>query len=224
MKKFLLPAMLLAMCASTSWGRGTTVVTGSGTYDVDTIFHAKVGPGTTQTQLRLTGPSSMNVFYLTIDQTTPGVSIRTLSGGNKVAGNGTTSSMARNHSHDGLHYFAGSNGDFYFTGGKATNGSSIVGTPVCAFTVDREVFRTSNSSYQFSVDMEGVARVCRLNFQKGTATHGDQTVAFKAINNDAPNNGGTLYTSKFWGSSNQTGLAGNCSEVTARLVEGDNFW
>lgn len=224
MKKFLLPAMLLAMCASASWGRGTTVATGSGTYNVDTIFHAKVGPGTTQTQLRLTGPSSMNVFYLTIDQTTPGVSIRTLSGGNKVAGNGTTSSMARNHSHDGLHYFAGSNGDFYFTGGKATNGSSIVGTPVCAFTVDREVFRTSASSYQFSVDMDGVARVCRLNFQKGTASHGDQTVAFKAINNDAPNNGVTLYTSKFWGSSNQTGLADNCSEVTARLVEGDNFW
>lgn len=224
MKHHLLPALLIGLGTLAAGARGTTVTTTTGTYDVDTVFHAKVGPGTTQTQLRLTGPAQMNVFYLTIDQTTPGVSIRTLSGGGKLAGNGCTSDLAKKASHDGLHYFCGSNGDFYHTGGKATNGSSIVGTPINAFTVDREVLRTSASWYQFSVDIEGVARICRLNFQKGTATSGDKTVAFKAINNDAPNNGVTLYTNKFWGSSNQTSLAGNCSEVTAKLVEGDNFW
>ena len=47
-------------------------------YTVDTLFHAKVGPGTTQTQLRLEGPSPLNVFYLTVDVSTPGVSIRTV--------------------------------------------------------------------------------------------------------------------------------------------------
>ncbi len=224
MKHLLLPALFIGLGTLAAGARGTTVTTSTGTYDVDTVFHAKVGPGTTQTQLRLTGPAQMNVFYLTIDQTTPGVSIRTLSGGGKLAGNGCTSDLAKKASHDGLHYFCGANGDFYHTGGKATNGSSIVGTPINAFTVDREVLRTSNSWYQFSVDIEGVARICRLNFQKGTASFGDQTVAFKAINNDAPNNGVTLYTNKFWGSSNQTSLADNCSEVTARLVEGDNFW
>lgn len=224
MQKLLLTALVAGLAVGASWGRGTTVNTGSGVYNVDTVFHAKVGPGTTQTSLHLTGPANLNVFYITVDQTTPGVSIRTLSGGDKVAGNGCTSTMARNHSHAGLHYFAGSNGDFYYTGGKATNGSSIVGTPINAFAADREMFRSSESWYQFSVDMEGVARICRLSFQKGTATCGDQSVAFKAINNDAANNGVTLYTSKFWGSTNQAGLAGNCAEVTARLVEGDNFW
>ncbi|MCM1033349.1 MAG: phosphodiester glycosidase family protein [Odoribacter sp.] len=224
MKKLLLPSCLLLTCALSMNGRGTTVNTSTGVYSVDTVFHAKVGPGTTQTQLRLTGTVSMNVFYVTIDQSTPGVSIRTLSGADKVAGTGKPSVMAQNKSHDGLHYFAGSNGDFYLTGGKATNGSSVVGTPINAFASDRELFRSSGQWYQFSVDIDGVARICRLNFGTGTATAGETTVPFKAVNNDAPNNAVTLYTSRYWGSTNQTGLADNCSEVTARLVEGDNFW
>lgn len=226
MKKLLLTLPALCMFAYTASAveRGGTLTAGDMVFNVDTVFHAKVGPGTTQTSLRLTGPMSLNVFYLTIDKTTPNVSFRTLSGGDKVAGNGCPSQMAAAHSHDGLHYFAGSNGDFYFTSGTATNGSSIVGTPTNAFTLDREVFRTCNGSYQFSVDVEGIARICRLNYQKGTAKHGDDQVAFKAINNNAPNNGVTLYTSKFWGSPNQGDYADACSEVSARLVEGDNFW
>ena len=48
-------------------------------YTVDTLFHAKVGPGTTQTQLRLEGPSPLNVFYLTVDRTTPNDTIRSVS-------------------------------------------------------------------------------------------------------------------------------------------------
>lgn len=225
MKHLLLPAILLGLGTLAAGARGTTLISGTDTFNVDTTFHAKVGPGTTQTSLLLTGPARLTVFYLTIDQTTPGVSIRTLNGGSgKLAGNTATSVLAQRNSHDGLHYFCGSNGDFYYTGGQATNGSSQVGTPTNALTVDREVLRTSNGSYQFSVDVDGIARICRLNYQKGTATCGGTTVAFKAINNSAPNNGITLYTDKFWGSSNQTSLADNCSEVTAKLVEGDNFW
>lgn len=226
MKHYLLPFAMLAVAAIPAIGvqHGSKITLEGTEYAIDTVMHTQVGPGTTHTQLRVKGAHNLNVFYITVDVSTPGVSIRALSGRDMLAGNGCTSDMARSHSHDGLHYFAGSNGDFYFTAGKATNGSSIVGTPVNAFVVDREVFRTSNSSYQFSVDVEGIARVCRLNFQKGTATAGDKTVAFKAINNDAPDNGVTLYTSKFWGSSNQGWAAGNCAEVTARLVEGDNFW
>lgn len=225
MKHLLLPAILLGLGTLAAGARGTTVTTGIGTFNVDTTFHAKVGPGTTQTSLLLTGPARLNVFYLTIDQTTPGVSIRTLNGGSgKLAGNTATSVLAQRNTRDGLHYFCGSNGDFYVTSGNATNGSSKVGTPTNAFTVDREVLRTSAGSYQFSVDVEGVARICRLNYQKGTATCGETTVAFKAINNSAPSNGITLYTDKYYGSSNQNSYADQCSEVTAKLVEGDNFW
>lgn len=197
--------------------RGTTM-------QLDTIFHAKVGPGTTQTQLRLTGPSPLDVFYLTIDKTTPGVSIRSVCATDKVAGNSRTSSMAQNKSKDGLLYFAGTNADFYWTSGKATNGSSQVGTPTAACTVDREIYKTSNSNYQFSVDINGIARVSRLNYYTGTATIGDKVTLFKGVNVSSPNNGITLYTPRYWGSTNQTDYTGNSYEVTARLVDGDHFY
>ncbi|MDE6300945.1 MAG: phosphodiester glycosidase family protein [Muribaculaceae bacterium] len=216
----LLPLIAAAYVASQA---STTVTLGGREFNVDTVFHAKVGPGTTQTSLSLSGPLSLKVFYLTVDRNTPGVSIRALSGRDMLAGTGYTSTMAQTHSTETTHYFAGSNGDFYFTGGYATNGSGIVGTPVCAMTVDGEVMRTSNSSYQFSIDREGIARICRLNYQKGTATCGDASVKFAAVNNDAVNNAVTLYTSKFWGSSNQTGLADQCYEVAAMPAEGETF-
>ena len=222
MKQFLLLAPLMAAAAITA-DAGTTVTLGGREFAVDTVFHAKVGPGTTQTSLSLLGSVNLKAFYLTVDRTTPGVSIRALSGKDMLAGSGYTSTMAQTHSNETTHYFAGSNGDFYFTGGYATNGSSIVGTPVCAMTVDGEVMRTSNSSYQFSIDTEGIARICRLDYQKGTASKGDQTVKFAAVNTDAVNNAVTLYTSKFWGSSNQTYLADNCYEVAAMPAEGEKF-
>jgi hypothetical protein len=222
--KLLAPAMgaMLMMSAAPCQARNT-IMLGTTEYTVDTVFHAKVGPGTTQTRLSLNAGVHLDVYYLTVNVRTPGVSIRTLSGANKVAGNGRTSAMAQAHTHDGLHYFGGTNGDFYFTSGTATNGTSTVGTSTSAFTVDGEVFRTAASNYQFSYDVDGVARICRLDYTKGTATHGDATVAFKAINNTAPNNGVSIYTSKFWGSANQTSVAGNCAEVSAKLVDGDQF-
>ncbi len=230
MKKILLPVLLTVLCSVSAFALSRdSLVVGESKYSVDTVFHAKVGPGTTQTQLRLyNGAHGLNVFYLTVDIKTPNVKMRTLSGTDKVAGTQTPSSMAENHSTDGVHYFAGSNGDFYWTGGAATNGSSQVGTATGSSTVDREVYRTSSSSvspYAFSYDIYGVPRVCKLDYSKGTATLGEQSVAFKGINNDsAPNNGITLYTPRFWGSTNQTSYANNCAEVTARLVEGDNFY
>lgn len=191
---------------------------------LDTVFHAKVGPGTTQTQLRLSGVNSLDVFYLTVDKTTPGVSIRSVCATDKVAGNARTSAMAANKSKDGLLYFAGTNADFYWTSGTATNGSSQVGTPTGSCTVDREIYKTSNSDYQFSVDVNGIARVSRLNYYTGTAKLGDKVTLFKGVNVGSPANGITLYTPRYWGSTNQTSHKDNSYEVTARLVEGDNFY
>ena len=47
------PAVLFASGAWTLQGKD---------YVVDTLFHAKVGPGTTQTSLRATGGSNLNIF------------------------------------------------------------------------------------------------------------------------------------------------------------------
>ena len=194
------------------------------TYNVDTLFHAKVGPGTTQTYLELTGSSRLQVFYLTIDKRTPGVSIRSVCATDKVAGSEKTSTMATRKSKDGLIYFAGTNGDFYSTSGTATNGTSKVGSPTTSCFVDREIYKTSNSNYQFSIDVDGIARIGRLNYYSGTATLGEKVTLFKGVNVASPNNGITIYTPKYWGSTNQTDKAGSCAEVTAKLVDGDNFY
>ena len=194
-------------------------------YTLDTVFHAKVGPGTTQTQLQLNGPtSSLQVFYLTVDTRTPGVSMRAVCATDKVAGTATPSSMAKNKSSEGVSYFAGTNGDFYTTSGNATNGTSLVGRPTTSCTVDREVYKTSNSNYQFTIDVDGNAYVGRLNYYTGTATLGDKVTLFKGVNVASPSNGITIYSPRYFGSTNNTDRAESCAEVTAKLVEGDNFY
>lgn len=209
-----------------SLNAGNTINIRGTVYDLDTMYHAKVGPGTTQTHLALQNAagSKLQVYYLTIDKRTPNVSIRTVCATDKVAGSETVRTMATRKSGNGTLYFAGVNGDFYSTSGTSTNGKSVVGTPTASCFVDREVYKTSNSNYQFSIDINGVARVGRHDYYTGTATIGDKVTLFKGINVTSPNNGITIYSPRYWGSSNQEERAGACNEVTAKLVAGDNFY
>jgi len=222
MKRFFSLALFSALTLFAASASSTIDLRGT-EYTVDTLFHAPVGPGTTQTQLHLSGPNPLQVFYLTVDISTPGVSIRTVCATDHVAGTARTSAMAKANSKDGLLYFAGTNGDFYSTSGTATNGSSVVGTPTTATIVNGEIYKSSNSNYQFTVDNNGIPYVSRLNFYTGTATCGDKNTLFKGVNVSSPNNGITLYTPRYWGSANQTDYADACWQVTARLMEGDSF-
>ena len=224
MNKQLLLLVFAGLSLSAVHAQKPTVILGGEELTVDTLFHAKVGPGTTQTQLHLSGANPLDIYYLTVDRTTPGVSIRTICPGGKIAGSNRTSAMAQAESTDSRLYFAGTNGDFYYTGGKATDGTSLVGTPTYSAAVNGETYKSSGAGYQFSVDAEGIARVCRLSWHNGTATSGDRTVPFRAVNVDgAPDNAVTLYTPRGWTSPCQGHLAGKCAEVSARLVEGDSF-
>ncbi len=217
--------MALALVAAQCVFATETIEVGSTTYELDTVYHAKIGPGTTQTQLQLNGTSSnLQVFYLTIDTRAEGVSMRAVCAKDKVAGNETCTAMATRKSGDGVLYFAGANGDFYSTSGTATNGTSEVGTPTASCTVDREIYKTSNSNYQFVVDTAGVARIGRLDYYTGTATLGESVTLFKGVNVTSPDNGITVYTPRYWGSTNQTARAGSCYEVTAKMVDGDVFY
>ena len=93
-------------------------------YQVDTVSHLKVGPGTTTTHLRLTGPNLLQAHYLTIDRTQPSVTFHAVSGTDKVAGCERTTSMAKRKSTPNRLYYAGTNADFFVTAGNATNGIS----------------------------------------------------------------------------------------------------
>lgn len=227
MKKLLFSVFSVVAVLSTIGVQAQNTININGTtWSLDTIYHAKVGPGTTQTHLELVSPSNskLQVFYLTVDKTTPGVSMRAVCAKDMVAGTERPSAMAKRKSGSGVLYFAGTNGDFYSTSGTATNGSSKVGSPTTGCIVDREFYKTSNGNYQFSVDTAGVARVSRLYYYTGTATLGDKTTLFKGVNVASPNNGITIYTPKYWGSTNQIDKAGSCAEVTAKLVGDDKMY
>ena len=138
MKKQLLLLPALAMVFG-AYASKPTMTLGGKELTIDTLFHAKVGPGTTQTQLHFSGETPLDVFYLTVDLTTPGVSMRGVCAGHKLAGTARTSKMAEEASVGDTLFFAGTNADFFWTSGKATDGSSQVGTPTAATIVDNEV-------------------------------------------------------------------------------------
>lgn len=192
-------------------------------YQVDTVSHLKVGPGTTTTHLRLTGPNLLQAHYLTIDRTQPGVTFHAVCGTDKVAGCERTSNMAKRKSTPNHLYYAGTNADFFVTAGNATNGSSKVGTPIASCTVDGEIYSSSSWSAQFVVDRDGVASMGCADYSSGTATMGEKVTLYKGVNVDSPANGITIYSYRYYGSTNQNDKAGSCAEVVARLVEGDEF-
>lgn len=98
------------------------------TYDVDTVFHAQIGPGTTQTTLQLTGGSNLMVYYTTTDLTDEHADIRVLKGNNRVGGSAleTLSSMTKRNSREGAQYFAGINADFFNWGSGLSEGPVVV--------------------------------------------------------------------------------------------------
>ena len=56
--------MFMALaCATLCAGARGTMEAGGNTMTVDTIFHAPVGPGTTQTQLRLYGTGGADISW-----------------------------------------------------------------------------------------------------------------------------------------------------------------
>ena len=99
--------VFFAMSAKTTWSLW------GDTYTVDTLYHAKVGPGTTQTSLKVVGPVQLRVFYTTTDLTNENVDVTHVMAKDKLAGLATVSSMAKSKTKEGEQYFVGINADFF---------------------------------------------------------------------------------------------------------------
>lgn len=97
-------------------------------YSVDTVYYAKIGPGTTQTTLQLTGSSNLMVYYTTTDLTDEHADIRVLKGNNRVGGSALEklSSMTERNSREGARYFAGINADFFNWNSGLSEGPVVV--------------------------------------------------------------------------------------------------
>lgn len=218
MKKIILP-LLLAIACLTAWAGNTWSLLGV-EYQVDTLFHAKIGPGTTQTSLLFTnGTTNMRVFYTTIDMTNPYLTLRTVCGNDKTAGGETVSSMAHRKDGPGHRFFAGINGDFFYTSGSTVRGVSMVGTPIGTCIGDGVVYRLNNQEYKYVFDANRNSYINTVSFG-GTVTAAGNTVNAGGVNTDASNNVITFYNDRYYGSTNQTST---CCEVQAQLAEGETF-
>ena len=169
-KQIFLSSVLLlgaALTMSAAERGGRTVALAGVEYSVDTLFHAKVGPGTTETSLHLVNEAGqqLRVFYLTTDLTNPNTSIEAIVAQDKVPGGGTVSSMAKSHTVEGKNYFCGVNTDFFHTSGSASNGKSIVGAPVRASVAGGEIYRSGSR-----LKMERLQRAERLPLSRQSTT------------------------------------------------------
>ena len=106
------------------------------TYTVDTIAHAKIGPGTTYTAVHASGNYNLNIFYSITDLSCPNVELRAVMANDKIASVATVSNMAKAHNAEGALHFAGVNADFF-------SGTSPIGTTVA----NSEIYYASNNGW-----------------------------------------------------------------------------
>lgn len=94
-------------------------------YNVDTLYHANVGPSTTQTTLALSGPVNLRVLYTTTDLSNPNVDLKVVMGNNKLASAVTVPNMPASCGDTENIYFSGINADMFSYTGTGTIGNSV---------------------------------------------------------------------------------------------------
>lgn len=124
--------LLIVLCCGLYIFAANTLNIDGVTYSVDTLANYKVGPGTMYTSLRLQASKRLDVYFLKTDLTNPYVSFKTVLGRDSIYTGEQPSAMAKRKSKEGEVYFAGTNGDFYNTGG-------YVGLPIGCTMIDGQL-------------------------------------------------------------------------------------
>ena len=226
MKRFFTPLVVAAALSMAGTAAASTTYTMRGvTFNADTLYHAQIGPGTTQTSLLMRNDSSqrqMYVFYSRIDLTNPYVTLRTVCGKDKTYGCERVSDMATRKSTDGERYYFGVNGDFFTTTGQSTRQESLVGSPTGPCIGNSEVYvaRNHDARWVLTTNEQKDALIGHADFSGTATTSGGTSLPVGGINMGAANNAIYLYTPAYLSGTNQTG---DCSEVQVRLAEGDSF-
>lgn len=221
---------LIAIAASLQGvAASKTITLGNVELTLDTIYHAKIGPGMTRTQLHLSGSQPIDVHYITIDRNSKGISFRATRGSSSN-GLEKTSAMGKRITGNGKIAIAGINGDFFDVTSTYPDGSTRPRMTTYSTIIDGEIHRTSPQGHQFVVDASGNPCITLLDFTKGTVNCGDRSASFGGVNiesinysgDSAPDNAITLYTGKGWKSTSQSQYEGNCAEIAAVPLN-DNF-
>ena len=158
MKKFFV-FLLAAVIALPVASRGVLTLS-NGAYDVDTLQHLQVGPGTWDTAVRMTqqggGSYPLNVFITQVDATNPYISFEAVLAKDSIIGTEKPTAMAKRKTRDGHHLIAGTNADFFTTQSTAIQegtSSLMYGRPSGGVFINHEVATLqSNKRQSFVVD------------------------------------------------------------------------
>ena len=186
MKKTLLISLAL-FAPLASWAAKQWTLQGN-TYTVDTLYHAPIGPGTTQTSLRVVGAYNLNVFYTTTDLAHPNVEMRVAPANkNSLAGGAAVSKMAQANTTDEVQYFAGVNADFF--------GYS---KPIGSTVINNEIWYANNNGWTgWGIDADKKTLLGNSTFS-GTVTSSNGTSAnLTSVNNARAENNLVIYTPKY---------------------------
>ena len=198
--------LALAMMAASAASANTTWTLQSKEYQVDTLYHATVGPGTTQTSLQLSGPSNLRVYYTVTDLTNPNVEMRVVMAGDKYSACATVSSMAQSHTTPTEQYFTGVNADFF--GNNAPIGSTVV---------NNEIYNLSNNGWTTWAMVNGKTPVANEMSFTGTVSSGSASCNLSGVNVDRYADYLVIYTQR---KSNNTGTNIYGYEVALEPVSG----
>lgn len=219
MKKTITLASMALGLALTASASGNVTLWG-GDYQVDTLYHAKVGPGITQTSLLISNSSrAMRAFYATVDLTNPNVTIKAVSATDKINGNETVSGMAKRKDAPGARYLVGINGDFYFTSGTTSRGQSLVGTPLGTCIADGKLYNGSSGYWPFVLDVNKQVYINPVGVSGTVTMPGGASVLLHGVNVGPHDGKITVYNSNYYSGTNVTGGA----EVQAKMADGAAF-
>ena len=206
MKKSLLISFAL-IAPLASWASTQWTLQGN-TYNVDTLYHAPVGPGTTQTSLRVEGAYNLNIFYTVTDLSHPNVEMRVAPANkNSLAGGAAVSTMAKNNTTDEVQYFAGVNADFF--------GYS---KPIGSTVINNEIWYANNNGWTgWAIDANKKTLLGNSAFVGSVTASNGASHTLTSVNNARNENNLVIYTTKY-GSTSGTNDYG--TEVIITPVEG----
>ena len=177
---------LIAIIFSTTAINADNWILQGNTYNVDTINHIKVGPGTTLTSLRLTGHQNLNIFYTTTDLSNPVIDMRVLKAKNTIYARQEVSGMAMDNDNDSTQFFLGVNADFFNMRKGNSIGSQISnGEPIY-------VDNNGRTQWAWMTDKQSLMNELKINC---IATIGDNIAYLSGVNTVASKNSLTLYIS-----------------------------
>ena len=141
MKRFILAQMLVALTATVATAQ---VVIGGNEYQADTLFMRQLGPGITNTIIRIPG-YPLNVYLLEADMNNPYNRVETMQGQGTVGKTELLTTAAQRYSSPEKRVLAGCNANFWCVSGQGSSSIFMLGSPYGAVVRNDTIYTNTNN-------------------------------------------------------------------------------